>query len=203
MKNIALLGYSGHAFVVADTIQLMGYNINGYYDVKEALFNPFDLNFLGNDRAIVQNLDSYYFPAVGSNKLRKKLIQILEELGCMELVIQHPSSVVSRYSQIETSTIISAGACINAFTTISKGGIINTSATIEHECYVGSFSHIAPGATLAGNVKVGSETFIGANAVVKQGIIIGSNVVVGAGSVVISDIKDNQTWAGNPAKQLS
>jgi len=27
-------------------------------------------------------------------------------------------------------------------------------------------------------------------------------VIVGAGSVVISDIPDNETWVGNPAKKL-
>ena len=85
---------------------------------------------------------------------------------------------------------------------IGHGVVCNTSSTIDHECIIGDFSFIAPGAVLCGNVKVGRSTFIGANAVIRQGIIIGNNVIIGAGTVVIRDIPDNSTVIGNPARKL-
>jgi acetyltransferase-like isoleucine patch superfamily enzyme len=51
-------------------------------------------------------------------------------------------------------------------------------------------------------VCVGESSLIGANAVIKPGVIIGSNVTIGAGSVVLRDIPDGETWAGNPARKI-
>lgn len=50
------------------------------------------------------------------------------------------------------------------------------------------------------HVKKGAS--IGANATIVCGITIGCNAMVGAGSVVVSDVPDNATVVGNPAKIL-
>ena len=98
--------------------------------------------------------------------------------------------------------MIAANATLNPMVHLGKGVICNTSTSIDHECIIGDFCHIAPGAVLCGNVQVGRSTFIGANSVIKQGIVIGNNVTIGAGTVVIKDIPDNTTVVGNPAKTL-
>ena len=91
---------------------------------------------------------------------------------------------------------------MNAFSRIGDGCILNTGCIIEHECTIANFVHIAPGSVLLGNVCVGESSLIGANAVIKPGVIIGSNVTIGAGSVVLRDIPDGETWAGNPARKI-
>ena len=68
------------------------------------------------------------------------------------------------------------------------------------ESIVGAFTHIGPGAVLSGNVSVGEGCMIGANSVIKQGIKIGINVTIGAGAVIINDVSDNLTIAGNPGR---
>ena len=98
--------------------------------------------------------------------------------------------------------MIAANATLNPLVEIGRGVICNTSTSIDHECIIGDFTHIAPGAVLCGNVKVGRNTFIGANSVIRQGIIIGDNVTIGAGTVVVKDIPDGATVVGNPAKNL-
>ena len=154
MKKIALLGYSGHAYVVADTILNNQNIIVGYYDVKEASVNPYQIIYLGEEKNI-KPTDSYaYFPAVGSNELRKTMVEFLEDNNLQTAIIIHPTAKLSNKCSIQPASFISGNAVINAMSSIGKGCIINTGAIVEHECSIGDFSHIAPGAVLAGNVTV-------------------------------------------------
>ena len=98
--------------------------------------------------------------------------------------------------------MVAANATLNPLVELGTGVICNTSSSIDHECKIGDFTHIAPGAVLCGNVLVGKGTFVGANSVVRQGIKIGNNVTIGAGTVVVKDIPDGATVVGNPAKSL-
>jgi sugar O-acyltransferase (sialic acid O-acetyltransferase NeuD family) len=202
MKKIALLGYSGHSYVVADCAIENKFQIIGYYDLKINNDNPFQLEYLGSDDCIIAKDDVFYFPSVGSNAIRQQMMLAIEEKKCLTINLIHPFSFLTKSSKIGLGNLISSGVNINALTKIGKGCIINTGAIIEHECMIDDFVHIGPGAVLAGNVRIGSNTFIGANVAVRQGISIGENVVVGAGSVVVKNIPDNETWVGNPAKLL-
>ena len=56
---------------------------------------------------------------------------------------------------------------------------------------------------MCGGVRIGIGTFIGANATILPGISIGDWVTIGAGSVVIEDVNDHTTVAGNPARIIS
>jgi sugar O-acyltransferase (sialic acid O-acetyltransferase NeuD family) len=201
MKNIYLFGYSGHALVVNDCAS-HAYSVIGYFDRKENSSNPLGIIFLGDERTtdLHQYRDQgFVFPSVGKNTSRKNLRELFIENGLRETVLIHPSSFVSTNAIIGLSTMIGPNAVVNAFAQIGNGVIINSGAIVEHECLVGDCCHIAPGAVIAGNVEIGEGSFIGANSVVKEGVRIGKNVVIGAGSAVLTDIPDNELWAGVPA----
>ena len=72
----------------------------------------------------------------------------------------------------------------------------------EYDCVLADGVHVSPGANLAGAVSVGVCSWVGIGASVKQCLLIGSNVVVGAGAAVVSDVADNLTVVGVPAKAL-
>lgn len=204
-KDIFILGYSGHAYVVLDVALANNYQIKGYFDLKAAVHNPYNIHFMGNEEKcdltnIVKN--HLIFPAVGSNIIREKLYSLIESHQLKQTILVDNSASVSSMAKVGSSTLVAPNAVINSMAIIGKACIINTSAIIEHECKIGDFTHIAPGAVLAGNVTIGKRTFIGANAVVKQGITIGNNVVVGSGAVVIKNISDDETWVGNPARKI-
>ncbi|WP_339710954.1 acetyltransferase [uncultured Kriegella sp.] len=204
-KNIFLLGYSGHAFVILDIALANNYNVRGYFDKKEAAFNPYKLAYLGDESTIdIKSVleKGYIFPAMGSNSIRKKLITFVKDYGLNQVKLIDPSARVSPKAQIGSSSAVAPNAIVNSLAQVGDGCIINSGAIIEHECKVGDFSHIAPGAVLAGNITLGTLTFVGANAVIKQGITVGDNVTIGAGSVVLKDIPNGEVWAGNPAKRI-
>ncbi|KIC63410.1 acetyltransferase [Chryseobacterium taiwanense] len=203
-KNIVIIGYSGHSFVVLDAAKEMNMNVKYYCEKKRASFNPFEIDYLGNEGSdsFDWNCADEFILGIGDNKIRQKVANLILSKKKIVLNVVHPSSIISNYAIFGVGNFIAANVTINAFAKILDNCILNTGCIVEHECVIESGVHIAPGAVLAGNVHVGENSFIGANSVVKQGVKIGDAVTVGAGSVVIKDIPDNEIWAGNPAKKL-
>lgn len=205
MKNITIIGYSGHSLVVCDIFQSMKRKVDFYTELEEKKVNPNKLKYLGkeSDLNIVSKLKTQdYFVSIGDNNLRKKVTQSLLKKLQKPINAIHPSAIISPAVKIGAGVMISAGVIINVETQIGDGVICNTGCIIEHECEIGNFVHIAPGAVLCGNVSVGESSFIGAGSVIKQGIKIGKNVIVGAGTVVVKNIANNKKVIGNPQREL-
>ncbi len=205
MKNVLLIGYSGHAYVACDLFLSMHRHVTGYCDKEEKSVNPYGLQYFGSEdsEAGQMGLNGYdYHIAIGNNRIRKNVFEKVVVGRSFPVNAVHASAFVSKTAVLGSGIMIGAQACINAMANIGDGVICNTGSLIEHECRIGRFAHIAPGAVLCGNVEVGEETFIGASAVVIPGIKIGSNVVVGAGTVVIRDIPDGMKVAGTPHRTL-
>jgi len=204
-KAIAIIGYSGHAFVVAEILIEQGFTLDFYIDKKELTHNPYGLKYLGceTDHDFQGwKLDVSYTLGIGNNLLREKTAQIvIDKNKALQKVISNNSSI-SKKAHIGNGAVISRGALVNALAQVEDYVILNTGCIIEHECIVKRAAHIGPGAVLAGNVSVGRRTFVGANTVIKQGVKIGDDVVIGAGSVIINDVSNNSKIVGNPARMI-
>jgi sugar O-acyltransferase (sialic acid O-acetyltransferase NeuD family) len=202
-RPVAVIGYSGHAYVIIDIFLNAGRLVTAYCDSEEKSLNPYHLSYLGKESEAIEQLRQFdYFACVGHNGIREKIHNSLSQLLGNPINAIHPSAVISASVRMGDGVMIAANVTINPLVEIGKGVVCNTSATIDHECIIGDFSFIAPGAVLCGNVKVGRSSFVGANAVIRQGITIGNNVIIGAGTVVIKDIPDNSTVIGNPGRLL-
>lgn len=203
--DVVLVGYSGHALVVAEALLLSGYTLHGFLEKERVSVNLLNLEYLGfeQDKTVLEKIGGkFIFPCLGNNLLREEVFNLFSINRFKIITVSHPNSNVSDSVVIGSGTFVARGANINPFVNIGKGVIINTGSIIEHECLIEDFVHIAPGAVLAGNVTVGHGSFIGANAVVKQGVTIGRNAIIGAGSVVLADIEGESMYVGNPAKRL-
>lgn len=203
-KGIAIMGYSGHAYVVLDACQALELPVHYYCDDEIKNTNPFRLEYIGDERhdAFDWNVINDVVLGIGDNVIRKKVFELLLSKNKKVKTIIHPSSNVSELTTIGKGTFVSSGTNINVLSKVGDNCIINTGAILEHECIVGNHSHIAPGAVLLGNVTIGNNCFIGANAVVKENTVIEDNVTVGAGSVVLKNIGEGQTAVGNPVRQI-
>ena len=95
-----------------------------------------------------------------------------------------------------------AQAVVQPGSRLGEGCIVNTAATVDHDCTLGAFVHISPGAHLAGGTQVGEDSWIGIGACTRQQVRIGSGVTVGAGAAVVGDVADGLTVAGVPARVL-
>jgi len=80
-----------------------------------------------------------------------------------------------------------------------NGIVIHPEAVIGVNCLI--FQQVTIGAgSIPGFPKIGDHVDVGAGAKILGGITIGDNVKIGANSVVISDVPDNCTVVGIPAR---
>jgi sugar O-acyltransferase (sialic acid O-acetyltransferase NeuD family) len=135
---------------------------------------------------------------VGNPEFRERLTIRMEELGGKFCGLRGEHSFGS-IDSIDTFDLMSF-AFLGPVTYLGKGVLINTRANIHHECRVGDFTEIGPGAMLLGAVQVGKKCRIGAGAIILPGIKLGDEVIVGAGAVVTRDLAKGQKVKGVPAK---
>lgn len=195
--SVIIIGAGGHAKVVIDCVEQENkFHIDAVVDDNYENRTIFDF--------VVQKKESEgkyagqkAIIAIGNCNTRKKIAQ---DLSAEYVTTIHPTAAISKYAKIGLGSQIFATAVVNPGAVIGQHVIVNTGAIVEHDCIIGDFVHLSPNATLGGEVRVGTGTHIGIGATVIQGITIGNNVIIGAGAVVVSDIPDNCTAVGIPAK---
>jgi sugar O-acyltransferase (sialic acid O-acetyltransferase NeuD family) len=204
-NKTAIIGYGGHAYVVAESYMSNGNSLNYYTNLIQVVKNPFSLSYLGcetDPNFKGWDMSLAFILGIGDNNLRYKIAQTLLSKSQKIKSVIDPNSIISKSANIGIGVFASKGVLINAFSKIGDFAILNTGCIIEHECEISTAVHIAPGAVLAGNVKIGKRSFIGANSVIKQGIEIGDDVIIGAGSVIIENVSNNSKIVGNPGRYI-
>ena len=196
-KPLYLLGASGHAKVILESLEASGKKVTGLFDDNPAIKELLGLGVIGLIKDAAEIADSFFIISICNNKIRKRVAESYEfQYG----TAVHPNAVLSPSSSIDYGTVIMAGAVVNAGTTIGKHAILNTRCSVDHDCVLGDYVHISPGATLAGNVKLGEGVHVGAGACVIPGITIGKWATIGAGAVIIRDVPDHAVVVGNPGR---
>lgn len=83
------------------------------------------------------------------------------------------------------------------FTEIKNNSIISCNTNIGHGSIIDENVLIAGGSQVSGYVKIGQNSWIGPSVTIGDNVVIGNNTKVLIGSVVVENIKDNQTVSGN------
>ena len=203
--GIVVVGAGGHAKVCIELLQAMGEQVAYCVGGEDSPDLCVGIPVLKGDENLLRLREAGYsrlFVAIGSNRLREHLATLAVAQGYQLVNAISPQAVISPTAQLGVGIAVMAGAVINAETTIADLAIINTGATIDHDCQIGKAVHIAPQCGLAGNVAVGKHSFLGIGCKLIPGVLIGENVIIGAGGVVTSDINNNVTAAGVPARVI-
>jgi sugar O-acyltransferase (sialic acid O-acetyltransferase NeuD family) len=205
-RRLIILGAGGHGKVAADCAEATGiYDSIVFLDAlypDECLVGDWPILEKPENVSMFNNGNTDFFVAIGNNFVREKVLNELLQDNLHVVSLIHPKSTVSRYALIAHGVMVCASATINPMAKIGVGSIINTAASIDHDCVIGEYAHISVGVRLAGNVVVGSNSFVGINSCAIQGVTIGKNCMLGAGATLISDLPDNTTAVGTPAKVI-
>ncbi|HLR19116.1 MAG TPA: UDP-3-O-(3-hydroxymyristoyl)glucosamine N-acyltransferase [Staphylococcus sp.] len=87
-------------------------------------------------------------------------------------------------------------------TVIRAGVKINKQVVIAHNVHIEVNTVITTPTFIAGSVKIGANCHIAATSIRNQ-CVIGDGATLGLGSVVVNDVKENETVVGIPAKPLN
>lgn len=209
LPSVAIWGAGGHAKVLAEFLERIGYRLTVFFDNDPKAASPVPgiplhvgrAGFLSWRREAGDNPGKCLVAIGGTHgKDRLEIQSFLGSHGLHPATAVHPSAFVAASVKLGDGCHVLAHAAVAADTVMGKACIVNTKASVDHESRLGQAVHIAPGATLAGCVSVGDFSLIGAGAVVLPRVRVGANVIVGAGSVVTRDVPDNRVAYGNPAR---
>jgi sugar O-acyltransferase (sialic acid O-acetyltransferase NeuD family) len=144
--------------------------------------------------------------AVGDPALRRRIVET-EAAGRRFGAVVADTARRRGRSEIGEGAILCDGVVVTDNVRIGRHFLANPHACVMHDCTIGDFVTLAPGAMVNGAVEIGDGTYVGAGAVIKQGSAgaprrIGAGAVIGMGAVVTRDVADGETVVGNPARTL-
>jgi sugar O-acyltransferase (sialic acid O-acetyltransferase NeuD family) len=196
---ILVYGGGGHGKSLIDLLRSLGcYRLVGVVDDRLATGeNVLGLPVLGGVEALPQlaaqgvRLAINAVGGIGNLAVRIKVFQSLAQAGFSFPSVIHPTAF------IEASAVLAAGvqvfphAYVGSASRVGFGAIINSGAIISHDCILGDYVNISPGAILAGEVKIGSGVLLGMGTTVNLGVAIGAGARIGNGATIKENVPPN------------
>jgi len=146
--------------------------------------------------------------AISDGLVREKIASRLSNDGIIPWSLKAQTSVVTDDVSLGEGAILSHFSLLTCNIQIGKYFHANHYTQVSHDCVIGDFVTLAPGARCNGNVHVLDYAYIGSNAVIKQGdplnpLVIGRGAVIGMGAVVTKSVEPGITVVGNPARPIA
>ena len=211
MKELLILGSGGFAREVVWLVERinkinMTWNILGYVDEDAELHGKIINSYrvLGADKCIANYPDAYVVCAIGSSKLRKKIVEKVKQ-QCPQIKfasLVDPKVEISDRVTLGEGVVICANSVVTVNIDIGSHVIINLDCTVGHDAILHDYVTVNPSVNISGNVEIEEGVELGTGTQIIQGKRIGANSVIGAGSVVVRDIVGNCTAVGIPAKPI-
>lgn len=168
-KKILLLGASGYAAVVTETILVLRDKENNpLYDCIDYLEDNSEkaTGKLEDLENAGKNYDEV-FCCIGNNKFRGELIEEAKKCGFNISVFIHPSAYVSPSAVIKDGTIVEPKAIVNVNSVVSEDCIISVGFIVEHDAKTEKFCHVNVGSICKAGGIISDKRKLEAGEVVK------------------------------------
>lgn len=209
MKDLYIIGAGGFGREVAWLVERINevkptWNLKGFIDDNESLWGSDEGTYkvIGGCDYLKSLGDVYAVCAIGSAKVRKKVIEKLVGSSVKFANVIDPSVLISKRVEIGEGTIICAGTIVTVDIKIGNHVIINLDCTIGHDDVIEDYVTIYPSVNVSGNVLIGQCSELGTGMQIIQGKKVAENTIIGAGAVVVKDCAESGTYVGSPAKKI-
>lgn len=211
MKELIIIGASGFGREVAWLVERINkvqktWNMIGFLDdndeIQGKVINEYPV--LGKTDVANEYPDAFFVCAVGSSKVREKIIsKIKEDFPNIKFgTVIDPSVEMSDLVDIGEGCIICAHTIITVNVEIGEHVIINLDCTIGHDAVLKDFVTLYPSVNVSGATCIGHASELGTGMQIIQGKTVGDYTIVGAGAVVVKDLPNKCTAVGSPAKPI-
>lgn len=206
-SSLLVIGASSVALGVADIADALSKKIELFVDETA----PGESHLRGTNLPVVNTLEPWIdderldvIIAIGDNFWREAVYNRLRHRVRRERFINliHPRATISSYSRLGVGSIIQSNSVIGPGAAVGDFPYLNMNTVVAHDCTLGHFVSMSPGAALAGGVQLGKRSSLGMNSSVRERTVIGDDVIVGANSFVNFDPPPNCILGGVPAKIL-
>lgn len=208
MDRILVIGASGHAEIVIDSVEKQRkYQVAGLADdyrrPGESLFGyPVlgthrDVPRLMRDEGVVGGI-----VAIGDNWTRRGVWQDVRRLApaFRFVTVVHPDAQVARGATIGEGSLIMVGGILNAGASLGRNCVISTNSSLDHDSSMADHASLSGKVATGGGVRIGGCTAVMLDATIVHGVTIGEHTVIGAGSLVLHDIPGYCVAYGTPAR---
>jgi sugar O-acyltransferase (sialic acid O-acetyltransferase NeuD family) len=209
--KLAVFGASGFSRETADILLCFAAGELIFIDLHPVKKVYFGFPIVSESEVPQLQKEGFLFAiGLGNNKDRKRIYEKFASLSFPNII--HPSATfgfrMSKAIANKKGNIITAGVRLANNIKMGNFGIFNLNSTVGHDCIIGDFVNIAPGANVSGNVSLAEGSYVGTSAAILQGksdnnkMEIGRFATVGAGAVVTKNVPDRATVVGMPAKDI-
>lgn len=210
MKNLIIIGAGGCGREILQWAKDINekeqrWNIKGFLDD--------DLNALHGkkcDVPVLAKVDEYqiceddeFTCGIGNSKIRKMVIEKMEDKGAKFVNVIHPNATVADSCTLGKAVVIYPYALISDNAVLGDGCIINMYSSVAHDSVLGEYCTISAHCDITGMCKLGDRVFMGTTSNMVPSSKIGNDVYICAGSTVMTRLRDGAKVLGNPAKKIS
>ena len=151
------------------------------------------------------NIENDVLITINNPKIRKQIVEkFLEEKIKINFpnIIDETVIIDEEFSKIGKGNIIMDFVGITGNVSIGDFNIIGARTGIGHDSKIGNFNTFSPRVSVSGHVVIGNCNTFGLNSAILQNKTIGDHNNIWSYTMILKNVKNNQTYFGMPAKKI-
>ena len=208
MKHLIIIGVGGFArelfWNAHDSVGYgTGWDIKGFLDGDVELaaekYEKLPLPVLGDVDSYVIQTNDCFICAIGSPKVKEKLVQRVLVRGGEFINVIHNTAIVHPTVQMGRGNILCPLVHILDHAKVGDFVTFNGRSGMGHDAQIGDYSSVMSAVDITGYVRAGKRTFWGSGSRALPHSRIDDDATVGVASVVFKHVRAGAKVFGNPA----
>lgn len=209
MRNLLIIGaraFGRETYFLATLCR--GYNLE--YRIKGFLDdNPHALDGYKGYPEILSSVEEYkvqpgdlFICALGDPIYKKYYAKMTLDKGGEFISLVHPTVNIHQNVKVGIGCVIKNGVNLSCDVEVGNFVTILPYSVIGHDAKIGDWCQLNTYSFMGGFSKIGEMVTISTGGIILPHVEVKDNSIIGAGSVAISNVKENTTVIGVPAKKL-